>query len=472
MLRFATILLLGLSVPLGAAMAQNTPAAKEQDVNDFKLEKPTQAPTGPSDPTPSVQPDVKPPVKSPAQVVVQPSAPPATEQKTEQPKTVTPSKKAAETKTGTKAESKSAPEKAPNKTSAAPATVPVTAPQASDTPVAATPTIDGTTGTTVTPGADTILDDIAPAPGTGSATTIPAPAPQSGSDRLVPGLIGAAVVGILGVLMWLWSRRRRAVADSFDEEIIEREVELADEAAPAPFVPEIAPITPNVTQVAMPEPQPDPQPEPEAKSEPEPEVNGEIVNALPATFTSVAPIAKPEPITNIASTASDIKLAFVPERVVISFNSLSLYGDLEVYNSGSKPAHNVKLYTGLITANADQHAEISAFHAGNAGVDPDDLDNMTAGEKIALSLSLVLPLSEIQSYALGTQQLTVPIMLARVSHESEPAGKGKSKSAEHVQTLSCIIGREAVPPQPKMGPLRLDMGPRSYASLGQRAIAA
>ncbi len=437
MLRFATILILGLSVPLGAAMAQNAPAAKEQDVNDFKLDKPAQTPTGPSDPTPSAQPDSKPPVKAPTQVVFQPATQPTDRPKTEQPKTVTPVKKAAEVK----AETKTAPEKAKDRKAAAPAAaILATPPTSSDAP-----------------GVDTILNDIAPAPETGKATTAPEATQKPGSNPLVPGLIGAAVIGILGLLMWLWSRRRRAVAQDFDEVAAVPAPESPKEVVPVPVAPEIIPIAAEVVS-----PVPDPEPEPEIKPE--------IVDSIPAPVAAAVPMVKPEPITTIASNTSDIKLTFVPERIVISFNSLSLYGDLEVHNTGATPAHNVKLYTGLITANADQNAEMTAFHAGQAGVDPDDLDNMAAGEKIALSLSLALPLTEIQSYVLGNQQLTVPIMLARVSHVVD--GSNTGKVAEQVQTLSCIIGREAVPPQPKMGPLRLDMGPRSYASLGQRSIAA
>lgn len=442
MLRFATILILGLLVPLGATMAQNTPTAKEQDLNGFRLDKPAQSPTGPTDPIPSAQPEVKPTVKAPAQVVFQPNTQPTVRPKTELPKTATPVKKASLVKP----EAKTTPQKVTDKKSTE-TQAPILGTAASiNAPVTATP-VDSAAGTAAAPGVDTILNDIAPAPvtetdtKTETTTTAPVTGPKSSSDPLVPGLIGAAIVSLLVLLMWLWSRRRRAG------------VQDTDETTHAPNAPEIVPIAAAMVK---------PDPEPKIEIEPK------IIEAIPARVATTAPIAMPEPVTSIASTTSEIKLAFVPERIVISFNSLSLYGDLELHNTGTKPAHNVKLYTGLITANADQNAEMAAFHAGEAGVDPDDLDNMAAGEKIALSLSLALPLSEIQSYILGDQQLTVPIMLARVSHMADASNHGKA--GEHVQTLSCIIGREAVPPQPKMGPLRLDMGPRSYASLGQRAI--
>jgi LPXTG-motif cell wall-anchored protein len=457
-LRFAAILLLGMSVPLSAAMAQNAPPAQDQELKDFKLDKPAQAPTGPSDPISSAQPDAKTPTKPPAQVMFEPTT---TQPKSEEPKTATPAKKSPESRAEPKPASNSASAKADVKKPAEPAAASLAAP-ATEAPVSATPQIDGATGATPTPGADTILNDIAPSPetGTNTAPTDPAPIAKTGTGPLIPALIGAAVVGILGLLMWLWSRRRRDVVETFDDVLVEPEAdELQEVVVAAPVAPVHAPIA---DEAIVPE------------SEIEPEIIVPVEEVKPVPVAQPMPVQVPvaAPITTIAPAATDIKLTFVPERIVISFNSLSLYGDLEIHNTGIKPVHNVKLFTGMITANADQHAEMAAFHAGDAGVDPDELDNMAAGEKIALSLSLVLPLAEIQSYSLGTQQLTVPIMLARVSYASEPLRNGKSISAEHVQTLSCIIGREAVPPQPKMGPLRLDLGPRSYASLGQRDIAA
>jgi hypothetical protein len=55
-------------------------------------------------------------------------------------------------------------------------------------------------------------------------------------------------------------------------------------------------------------------------------------------------------------------------------------------------------------------------------------------------------------------------MLANLSYEWE----GGSDNV----TMAWMVGRETEPAQPKMGPLRLDLGPRSFAPLGQRPIYA
>jgi hypothetical protein len=54
-------------------------------------------------------------------------------------------------------------------------------------------------------------------------------------------------------------------------------------------------------------------------------------------------------------------------------------------------------------------------------------------------------------------------MLANIEYEWGEGGHDVAK-------LACLIGREANPPKPKMAPLRLDLGPRSFTPLGQRPV--
>jgi hypothetical protein len=98
--------------------------------------------------------------------------------------------------------------------------------------------------------------------------------------------------------------------------------------------------------------------------------------------------------------------------------------------------------------------------------DPDfeQLDGAEIDEKIVLDLNLAVPLSDITAFASGAQKLLVPIILVRISYQW-----GNDGQASDVQ-LSCLIGREATPAKAKMGALRLDLGPRSFGSLGQRPV--
>jgi hypothetical protein len=65
---------------------------------------------------------------------------------------------------------------------------------------------------------------------------------------------------------------------------------------------------------------------------------------------------------------------------------------------------------------------------------------------------------------LGDQRLMVPIILATLQYRVD--GQPNPLRAE----MAHMIGREANPPKPKMGPLRLDLGPRSFAPLGTRPL--
>jgi hypothetical protein len=497
-LRFIAYLIAVLSLPIAGVMAQGTqtggqtgtPPAKAQDIKDFKLDKPAPSQTGPADPEPSKQPSstVKPagPQKSTAaqpnitfqpNTAPRPTAPKATESKPTTTAPVVP-------KPAPIAVKPAADKEAAKKTTAAAAAtlaVPVvteTPNAAAGTPVAPglplDPAASSTAGSTAAPGVDTVLTpDANETVADPSNTPSPEPEPKAsnGADPIMPALIGAGVVSVIGMLMWLWSRRRRAVANvdeaNYDEASVEQDIleaGNAPEPQPEPMPEPAFAATPIATPVEEPiiEPVIETAPAPAPASEPEPEPEPELVQPVMAATPS--PVTKAPAAPASKTTANPISLSFAPERIVISFNSLTLYGDLIVENSSDSAITDIKLMAALMTANANQNAEMAAFHAGDVGMDADPIDDMAAAEKIGLSLALVLPLAELQSYSHGEQVLTAPIMLARLAFTAD--------KADYVQTLSCIIGREAEPPQAKMGPLRLDLGPRSYGSLGQRAIAA
>ena len=65
-------------------------------------------------------------------------------------------------------------------------------------------------------------------------------------------------------------------------------------------------------------------------------------------------------------------------------------------------------------------------------------------------------------YIVGDKKIFVPVMLANVAYSWDGG-------ADNV-TIACMVGRESEPPGAKMGPLRLDLGPRSFAPLGQRPL--
>ena len=118
----------------------------------------------------------------------------------------------------------------------------------------------------------------------------------------------------------------------------------------------------------------------------------------------------------------------------------------------------------LISASETQNEVIAAFHGDKAVHFVEELGEAGPGERIAMDIELSIPLTELRSFALGDQRLLVPIFLADVEYTWGKKGGDAAR-------LCCMIGREATPPKPKLGPLRLDLGPRSYAPLGQRPVS-
>jgi archaellum component FlaG (FlaF/FlaG flagellin family) len=185
----------------------------------------------------------------------------------------------------------------------------------------------------------------------------------------------------------------------------------------------------------------------------------------------LAPVAAPSlpsqgPRTPQAATRTkraQLEMAFVPGKATISLANLTIEGKLYIENIGDAPAKSMQLRAAIISAGETQDVEIEKFFKLDDS-DSEQLDGAEIGEKIALDLNSAVPLSEITVFASGVQKLLVPIILVRISYQWGTEGQ-----ASDVQ-LSCLIGREASPPKPKMGALRLDLGPRSVGSLGQRPI--
>jgi hypothetical protein len=179
-------------------------------------------------------------------------------------------------------------------------------------------------------------------------------------------------------------------------------------------------------------------------------------------------IIEPVAAKSVAEPPADIprpllEISFVPDKATISLANLTIRGQLRIINQGKAAAHTMKLRAVLISASEVQDAAIDQFHEAKDLHFTEYLGEAGIAERIGMDLELSIPLSELRSYLLGDQRLFVPIMLANIEY-------GWGEGGHDVAQLACLIGREANPPKPKMAPLRLDLGPRSFAPLGQRPV--
>lgn len=265
------------------------------------------------------------------------------------------------------------------------------------------------------------------------------------------------------VLIWTFRRKRQSVAYSSGERATAWVWE--PKTKPEPSLPQAAPLT---------DPTPAPAPVPPAPM---------IANVLqPLKRAPVKPKLQipdfllPEPREKptarsdnawkpktlpVPPPAPTLQASFAPLRATISIANLTIKGALNVSNIGDTLAQAVTLRTRIISASEEQDQHIAAFHDDQSSM-ADQLGDTVAGENIDMEIDLTIPLRELKTYALKERKLFVPIVLVNLEY-------GSSDARQQLQ-LSCMIGREASPPKPKMGPLRLDLGPRSFAPLGQRPL--
>ena len=187
--------------------------------------------------------------------------------------------------------------------------------------------------------------------------------------------------------------------------------------------------------------------------------------------TTAAPLNTAIPISpadkyvpQIPTSKPRLSIDFIPEKASISFTALTVRGELRIINQSDLPAKNMQLRATLISASAQQKTQISSFHNALLDTQAEYLGDTQAGEGIVKRIELTVPLADLQSFPLGDQQLFVPILVGNIAYSDEAGILSETSK------IACMIGREANPPKPKMAPLRLDLGPRSFSPLGQRPL--
>ncbi len=262
--------------------------------------------------------------------------------------------------------------------------------------------------------------------------------PQSFPQSLPQGwwLIVAAVLAAFAGVLILWRRKK-----SSNQAINNQEVDEPLAANVAADVPT------DIDSVPLPLPKVDPFP---------------IIPVPPVTTPTV-----PVPASIRGPGRPDIEINFIPEKATLSLAKLTIKGQIRIINNGKVAAKSMQLRAAIISANTHQEQQIAEFHNDNNSAG-DAIGSAGVGERIAMDIDLIIPLSELSSFAMNGRQLFAPIVVAHIDYGWDSGLSAQSDVAK----ISCLIGREATPPKPKMGPLRLDLGPRSFAPLGQRPLFA
>ena len=155
---------------------------------------------------------------------------------------------------------------------------------------------------------------------------------------------------------------------------------------------------------------------------------------------------------------------FKAERLVATDAQATVHFALLVRNSGQGPARNVRIEARMFNASAQQAQEIAAFLAT-----PGQTDEASAAlvlqpqQSVGVRTAVVMPKESIREIVIDGRPLFIPTVVVRAVYQWGRARSGRAHE-------SYLVGIHNDKSPDKMGPFRLDLGPRVYRSVGGRQI--
>jgi len=276
------------------------------------------------------------------------------------------------------------------------------------------------------PGQSLALDfstTAAPPPGTASepapdlapaAEPLPVTLVPDQKLLLWPWLLLAAVIAA-GAL-FLWRRRQAREAYAGGPSI---EVYLAPEPVPAP----------------APEPAPPPAPTP----------------APPPAAPPVGIVSK--------RLRPSVDIGFVPLGCMVDDERVTIEFEVHLQNNGTALARDVVVEASMFNAGPTQEQDIARFYAEPIG-QGERIEAIPPLQGVTIRTALVAPRANIQMFELADRKVFVPLIAFNALY--------RWGSSRGQTSVSYMLGREAK--GDKLGPLRLDLGPRAFTQLGVRLL--
>ena len=187
--------------------------------------------------------------------------------------------------------------------------------------------------------------------------------------------------------------------------------------------------------------------------EPEP-----AVEAAPAAASPPAPVKpRPDPIPR-----PWLELSLKAERATFNDTEAELHFELEISNQGGSAARNLRIDVKMFNGGAEQDKEIGAFFR-TAGRESTKLNlpRVDAGVTGVIPGRVTLARDEMRAMQLDQKLLFIPVVAVNALYDW---GEGRTGQT----SKSYVIGRELQEPSEKMGPFRVDLGPRVWRTVGQR----
>lgn len=180
----------------------------------------------------------------------------------------------------------------------------------------------------------------------------------------------------------------------------------------------------------------------------------------PAASPPPAPAVVAAPI---AQSGEGIEVTFLPDYAAATFTRVAMRYAVTVRNTGAEPVAGLTLHAAMIPASAGQDAEVAAFVADDSAEVVHRIESLAPGEAIEIEGEMALPLNQARAVRYGQRLLFVPVaaFAFRFTRDTRAC----------LVPLAYMVGVDSGGAQGKMGPLRLDLGPKTYSQVGQRPLA-
>lgn len=339
------------------------------------------------------------------------SPPPAQQTRTEAPTATAPAQSTRAVPRPTR-EAPTALRQAPRTDTAAPAPAP-----GADAPEPLRQSALGSSVTVALPKLDSRLSGSSAATGSAPGTSFP-PAPESpgtlshGHDLpLLPWLLAALALAAGGAFLFWRSRSRGALAGG-----------------------------PQVSAFLAPEPA-----------------------ARPSAAPSPAPATKAPPpsLPGLVSTRLRpwVEVGFKPLRCILEKERMVVDFELELFNSGSAAARAVLAEASIFNAGPAQDGEIRAFFEKPVG-QGERIVSIPPLQRVTVRAQVTTPREQILAYDLGGRQVVVPLIAFNVLY--------RWGNNEGQTSVAYLLGRDTS--GEKLGPFRLDLGPRIFRGIAARLL--
>jgi hypothetical protein len=268
---------------------------------------------------------------------------------------------------------------------------------------------------------------VAPAPLSPPATA-PAPAaqlPQAPVADLQPSTTEARAPTPSGGLPWLWIAVGLAIAAGLGAFLM-----LRRRGAPAE------------------------EPAIEEPAEP-------VAATAPAEGFAVPAPPMPVPAVPAPAATARLSLEFEALEARTSIVAATIGYRLTIRNEGAIDAQDVVVAAVMANAEAQQEQTLARFFAAPTDAPTHQIGRVGAGDWVEMKGELRLDHNAIAPIRVQDKMLFIPVLAFTAHYGWDGGHRGYSAAA-------FIVGQESDPPQERMAPFRLDLGPRQFKSIGSR----